>query len=39
MANINIQLPDDLHKRLKLNAVKSDITLKEYIIEILRKNS
>jgi predicted HicB family RNase H-like nuclease len=37
MANINIQIPDELHKKIKLNAVKEDTSIKEYIIKILGK--
>lgn len=32
MPNINIELPEDLHKKLKLEAVKKEITLKDLII-------
>ena len=39
MANINIQIPDDLHKKIKLNAVKKDTSIKEYIIKILEKET
>ncbi len=35
MANINIPIPDPLHKRLKLMAVEQEKTLKELIIELL----
>jgi hypothetical protein len=35
MVNINIQIPDELHKDLKLEAVKHNITFKELIIRIL----
>ncbi len=31
MGNINIEIPDDLHKRLKITAVKKDVTLKDFI--------
>ena len=37
MTNINIEIPDDLHKKIKLNAVKEDTSIKEYIIKILGK--
>ena len=37
MANINIKIPDELHKKIKLNAVKEDTSIKEYIIQILDK--
>ena len=33
--NINIEIPDDLHKRLKIAAITSDLTLKEHIIATL----
>ena len=35
MVNINIQIPDDLHKKLKLEAINKDTTLKEHIIQKL----
>jgi len=35
MVNINIQIPDDLHKKIKLSAVKEDMSIKDYIIKIL----
>ena len=35
--NLNIELPDELHKKLKLQAVKEDSTLKASIIEKLEK--
>ncbi|MFC1648644.1 hypothetical protein ACFL1B_04255 [Nanoarchaeota archaeon] len=37
MTRINISIPDELHKKLKLEAVKTDRTLKNYIIEVLDK--
>ena len=37
MTNINIEIPDKLHKKIKLNAVIEDMSLKEYIIKILNK--
>ena len=37
MANINIQIPDELHKKLKLKAVEKEITIKEYIIAMMEK--
>jgi predicted HicB family RNase H-like nuclease len=39
MVNINIQIPDELHKKIKLIAVKEDKTIKEYIIEVLTKEA
>jgi hypothetical protein len=35
MANLNIEIPDELHKRLKLSALRGDATLKEHVIAIL----
>jgi len=32
MVNINIEIPDELHKRMKLAAITQDATLKEYLI-------
>ena len=37
MTNINIQIPDELHKKIKLNAVKKDISIKDYIIKTLEE--
>jgi len=35
MANINIAVPDELHRSVKLAAVLADTTLKEHIIKLL----
>jgi len=35
MVNLNILLPDDVHKSLKLQAIKEDKTLKDLIISRL----
>jgi predicted HicB family RNase H-like nuclease len=35
MANLNIEIPDELHKRLKLSALLRDATLKKHVIAIL----
>ncbi len=37
MVNINIELPDNLHKQLKLHAIKNDTTLKLLVNEALKK--
>jgi hypothetical protein len=37
MANINIEIPAELHKRLKLKSVELDLTLKEHIIRELER--
>ncbi len=34
--NINIELPDDLHKRLKVEAAVNSKTIKQLIIEYLQ---
>jgi predicted HicB family RNase H-like nuclease len=39
VTRVNIQLPDDLHKQLKLKALREDTTLKDLVIETLRKRS
>ncbi len=35
VVNVNIEVPDDIHKQAKLAAVMRGITLKEHIIERL----
>jgi|TARA_R110000744_G_scaffold212555_1_gene331512 predicted HicB family RNase H-like nuclease len=35
--NINYQIPDDLHSRLKIEAARRGITLKALIIDVLSK--
>jgi hypothetical protein len=35
--NINIELPETLHRELKIKAIESDKTLKDVVIEILSK--
>ncbi|MFC2136040.1 hypothetical protein ACFLTH_15605 [Bacteroidota bacterium] len=37
MTNINIEIPDDIHKEIKLKAVLEDSTIKDYIINTLKK--
>jgi len=37
MVNINIQIPDELHKKLKIEAITKDSSLKEHIISKLNK--
>lgn len=39
MTTINIKLPDDLHKSLKIIAAQKDINLKDFIISILREKT
>jgi plasmid stability protein len=35
--NVNYEIPDDLHKALKLRAVEKEMSLKDLIIELLTK--
>ena len=39
MVNINIELPEDLHKKLKVQALMNDKPIKDYFIEILEKHA
>jgi len=39
MTNINIEIPDELHKKAKLQATIDDMTLKDFIIHILEKKA
>ena len=35
MVNLNIALPDELHKNLKLRALQENTTLKDLIVKLL----
>ncbi|RLE38903.1 hypothetical protein DRJ17_02620 [Candidatus Woesearchaeota archaeon] len=37
MGNINITIPDDLHKKLKIKCAMQDISLKDYVIKVLEE--
>ncbi len=37
MVNINIELPKELHKRLRLQSLQKDCTLKDYVVKLLRE--
>jgi hypothetical protein len=39
MVNVNIEIPDDLHKNLKLTAVMNETTIKQLVIDILKEES
>lgn len=39
MVNINIEISDDLHKKVKLASIMNDKTLKEHIVALLEKKS
>lgn len=37
MVNLNITIPEELHRQLKLKAVKENTTLKELVVRLLEK--
>jgi hypothetical protein len=37
MVNINIEISDELHKKIKLASIIKDLTLKDYIIHALER--
>ena len=37
MTNINIEIPDDLHKKMKIQCAVEETTLKEYIVKALEE--
>lgn len=37
MVNINIIIPDELHKKVKLKCVTNEITLKEFVVKSLER--
>jgi hypothetical protein len=37
MVNVNIEIPDELHKRLKLAAVLGETTIKDLVVDLLRE--
>ncbi|MBU1976122.1 MAG: type II toxin-antitoxin system HicB family antitoxin [Nanoarchaeota archaeon] len=39
MVNINITIPDELHKKLKVEAAIQEITLKELVISVAERES
>ncbi|MBU1198595.1 MAG: toxin-antitoxin system HicB family antitoxin [Nanoarchaeota archaeon] len=39
MVNINIEISDELHKKIKLASIMQDITLKDYVIKVLEKRA
>ncbi len=39
MVNINIEIPDELHRRAKITATLEGITLKELLIKRLEKRA
>jgi hypothetical protein len=39
MVNINIEIPEDLHKKIKMKAVEKYTTIRELIINILEEDN
>ncbi len=39
MVNINIEIPEELHKKLKFSSALKDQTLKDHVVEILEEKS
>lgn len=37
MTNINIKIPDDVHKKFKIACAVEDVTLKERILKLLEE--
>jgi len=37
MTRINIELPEELHKKIKIDCAVKDTTIKDYIKEVLDK--
>lgn len=38
MVNINIEIPEDLHKKIKIFCAMNDLTLKDFIINTLKES-
>lgn len=39
MTHINIEIPEELHKKIKIEAVKKDSTIKDLIIKTLEEKA
>ena len=39
MVNINIEISEELHRKIKLASIIKDLTLKDYIINVLEKTA
>ncbi len=37
MANVNIEIPDEIHKKAKLSSIMKEITLKDFIIHAIEE--
>jgi predicted HicB family RNase H-like nuclease len=39
MVNINIEVPEDIHKKIKILAATKDVSLKDLIIQALEEST
>ena len=37
MTNINIEIPDELHKKIKIQCAIEEVTLKDYVVSVLEE--
>lgn len=37
MTRVNIQLPEELHQKLRIQAIQQETTIKEFVINLLEK--
>ena len=37
MKTLTLRMPDELHKELKLRCVERDVTMNDYVIELIRE--
>jgi len=37
MTNVNIEIPDELHKKVKIQCAIEEKTLKDYLVEALKE--
>ena len=37
MTNVNIEIPDELHKKVKIKCAVDEMTLKEFIVKALEE--
>ena len=38
MKKLGIEMSDELHKRIKIHAIELDITIKDYILNLIEKD-
>jgi predicted HicB family RNase H-like nuclease len=39
LVNINIEIPEELHRKIKLASITQDLKLKDYVIKVLEKKA